>query len=146
MTAADVTVGRVQVESMEQILVRRSTNIVPPLFDGRRTISIEMSDHLPEQPAVDELELPTVLHALSDPIRLRIVRDLADRGACNCGTFAVPVAKSTLSHHLRVLREAGLTLTEPTGTQRVVSLRRADIDARFPGLLDAVLGAATVPA
>jgi DNA-binding transcriptional ArsR family regulator len=105
-----------------------------------------MSDHLPDQPAAEELELPAVLHALSDPIRLQIVRDLADAGACSCGSFAVPVAKSTLSHHLRVLREAGLTLTEPTGTQRVVSLRRADLDGRFPGLLDAVLSAAPVPA
>jgi DNA-binding transcriptional ArsR family regulator len=103
-----------------------------------------MHDHNPNQPTIEELELPAVLHALSDPIRLRIVRDLSDGGACNCGAFAVPVAKSTLSHHLRVLREAGLTLTEPSGTQRVVSLRRADLDARFPGLLDAVLGAAPV--
>jgi DNA-binding transcriptional ArsR family regulator len=109
-------------------------------------MTVEMSDTLPQQPAAEELELPAVLHALSDPIRLRIVRDLADAGACNCGSFAVPVAKSTLSHHLRVLREAGVTLTEPNGTQRVVSLRRADLDARFPGLLDAVLGAAPVPA
>src|SRR3954454_14741932 len=106
----------------------------------------EMSDHRLIQPGADELELPAVLHALSDPIRLRIVRDLSDGGACNCGAFAVPVAKSTLSHHLRVLREAGLTLTEPSGTQRVVSLRRADLDTRFPGLLDAVLAAAPVPA
>src|SRR4051794_34368096 len=105
-----------------------------------------MSEHRLPQPAAADLELATVLHALSDPVRLRIVRDLADSGACNCGSFAVPIAKSTLSHHLRVLREAGLTLTEPTGTQRVVSLRRIDIDARFPGLLDAVLGAATVTA
>src|SRR3954462_390928 len=105
-----------------------------------------MSEHTPKQPAAEELELPTVLHALSDPIRLRIVRDLSDAGACNCGSFAVPVAKSTLSHHLRVLREAGATLPEPNGPQRVVSLRRADLDSRFPGLLDAVLGAAPVPA
>ena len=105
-----------------------------------------MSDTTPKQPTVEELELPAILHALSDPIRLRIVRDLADAGACNCGAFAVPVAKSTLSHHLKVLREAGVTLTETAGTQRVVSLRRADINARFPGLLDAVLSAATVPA
>ena len=105
-----------------------------------------MTEHPLIQPAADELELASVLHALSDPIRLRIVRDLSERGACNCGTFAVPVAKSTLSHHLRVLREAGLTFTEPAGTQRVVSLRRADVDARFPGLLDAVLAAAPVPA
>jgi DNA-binding transcriptional ArsR family regulator len=109
-------------------------------------MTLEMSDHQLTHPNPDELELASVLHALSDPIRLRIVRDLSDRGACNCGTFAVPVAKSTLSHHLRVLREAGLTFTEPTGTQRVVSLRRGDLDARFPGLLDAVLGAAPVPA
>jgi DNA-binding transcriptional ArsR family regulator len=107
---------------------------------------LEMSDHHPAHPAVETLELPAVLHALSDPLRLHIVRDLSDRGACNCGTFAVPVAKSTLSHHLRVLREAGLTFTEPAGTQRVVSLRRTDLDARFPGLLDAVLAAGPVPA
>src|SRR3954470_5052773 len=105
-----------------------------------------MSDHRLVQPADVELELASVLHALSDPVRLQIVRDLSDRGACNCGTFAVPVAKSTLSHHLRVLREAGLTLTEPAGTQRVVSLRRGDLDTRFPGLLDAVLAAGPVPA
>jgi DNA-binding transcriptional ArsR family regulator len=105
-----------------------------------------MSDHRPTEPTIDELELPAVLHALSDPIRLQIVRDLEAAGSCSCGAFAVPVAKSTLSHHLRVLREAGLTLTEPSGTQRVVSLRRADVDARFPGLLDAVLSAAPVPA
>jgi DNA-binding transcriptional ArsR family regulator len=116
------------------------------MFDERRTILIDMSDHLPKQPPVEELELPAVLHALSDPIRLQIVGSLAERGACNCGTFAVPVAKSTLSHHLRVLREAGITLTEPAGTQRVVSLRRGELDERFPGLLDAVLGAAPVPA
>lgn len=109
-------------------------------------MTVEMSDHHPEQPRVDALDLPAVLHALSDPIRLRIVRDLADAGACNCGAFAVPVAKSTLSHHLRVLREAGVTDTQPSGTQRVVSLRRDDLDARFPGLLDAVLAAAPVPA
>ena len=116
------------------------------MFDGCRTITGEMSEHPVSHPPADALELPAVLHALSDPIRLQIVRSLADHGARSCGTFAVPVAKSTLSHHLRVLREAGLTLTEPTGTQRVVSLRRADLDERFPGLLDAVLGAAAVPA
>jgi DNA-binding transcriptional ArsR family regulator len=104
-----------------------------------------MSDHL-HHPAAEELELAAVLHALSDPVRLRIVRDLAGNGACNCGAFAVPVAKSTLSHHLKVLREAGVTLTEPAGTQRVVSLRADDLNARFPGLLDAVLAAAPAAA
>ena len=97
-------------------------------------------------PDAGELELAAVLHALSDPLRLDIVRMLASEGPRTCGTFTVPVAKSTLSHHFRVLREAGVTLTEPDGTQRVVSLRRADLDARFPGLLDAVLAAAPAPA
>jgi DNA-binding transcriptional ArsR family regulator len=97
-------------------------------------------------PATEELDLATVLHALSDPLRLSIVRDLAEAGSCSCGAFAVPVAKSTLSHHLKVLREAGVTLTEPTGTQRVVSLRTEDLNARFPGLLDAVLAAAPAAA
>jgi DNA-binding transcriptional ArsR family regulator len=101
-----------------------------------------MTDTHLAHPRVEDLELPAVLHALSDPIRLRIVRDLADGGACNCGTFTVPVAKSTLSHHLRVLRDAGVTYTEPVGTSRIVSLRREDLDGRFPGLLDAVLAAA----
>src|SRR5205085_6059795 len=91
-------------------------------------------------PAAGELELAAVLHALSDPVRLRIVRSLAEEGPRTCGTFEVGVAKSTLSHHFRVLREAGVTLTEPDGTQRVVSLRRDDLEARFPGLLDAILG------
>jgi DNA-binding transcriptional ArsR family regulator len=97
-------------------------------------------------PATEELELAAVLHALSDPVRLQIVRDLAGAGSCNCGAFAVPVAKSTLSHHLKVLREAGVTLTETAGTQRVVSLRNGDLDSRFPGLLDAVLAAAPAAA
>jgi DNA-binding transcriptional ArsR family regulator len=100
-----------------------------------------MSDQL-RHPTAEELELTAVLHALSDPIRLGIVRSLNDAGACNCGSFSVPVAKSTLSHHLRVLREAGVTLTTPDGTARVVSLRAEDLDARFPGLLEAVLAAA----
>jgi DNA-binding transcriptional ArsR family regulator len=99
--------------------------------------------HLVTHPPAAELELAAVLHALSDPVRLRIVRSLAVEGPRTCGTFDVPVAKSTLSHHFRVLREAGVTLTEPDGTQRVVSLRSDDLNERFPGLLSAVLGART---
>jgi DNA-binding transcriptional ArsR family regulator len=134
------------VEVMERILVRRSTNIVARLFDISRTMAFAMSENHLVHPRTEDLELPAVLHALSDPVRLQIVRALSDHGACNCGTFAVPVAKSTLSHHLKVLRDAGLTFTEPAGTARVVSLRREDLAARFPGLLDAVLTAAPAAA
>lgn len=82
-----------------------------------------------------------VLHALSDPVRLAIVRSIAAQGAQPCGTFSLPVAKSTASHHFRVLREAGVISVQPEGTQYINSLRRDDLDARFPGLLDAVLHA-----
>ena len=91
------------------------------------------------EPAAEALELPKVLHALSDPVRLDVVRQLAAGSECRCGTMGAPVSKSTLSHHLKTLREAGLTRTRPDGTTRYVSLRRDDLDERFPGLLDAVL-------
>lgn len=94
-----------------------------------------------EEPAATALELPAILHALSDPARLAIVAALAAEGERRCGTFELGLSKATRSHHLRVLREAGLTRTRAEGTQRLVSLRRGEIDERFPGLLDAVLGA-----
>ncbi len=93
-------------------------------------------------PASAEIELPAVMGALSDPVRVAIVRTLAAEGECICGTLDVGVAKATRSHHLRVLREAGLTRTRVDGARRHVSLRRDDLDARFPGLLDALLAAA----
>ncbi len=90
-------------------------------------------------PVAEQLSLPGVLHALSDPVRLEIVRALAGSIETSCGEIGVPVSKSTLSHHLKVLRDAGLTQTRAEGVHRFVSLRAADIDARFPGLLDCVL-------
>lgn len=93
-------------------------------------------------PSITEVELPDVLHALSDPVRLEIVRHLARRPNQNCGSLEPGVAKSTLSHHLKVLREAGLIYTEADGTQRLLSLRANELDARFPGLLDSVLHSA----
>jgi len=91
-------------------------------------------------PATEDLELPTVLHALSDPQRLRIVRKLsADPEPRPCGGFDVNVSKSTCTHHFRVLREAGVIEQQQLGTARLNSLRRDDLDRRFPGLLDAVL-------
>jgi DNA-binding transcriptional ArsR family regulator len=89
-------------------------------------------------------DLTTVLQALADPVRIAIVRSLAETdGARACGSFYLPVTKSTLSHHFRVLREAGLIEQRCEGTRKLTSLRRADVDAVYPGLLDSVLRAVT---
>ena len=82
-----------------------------------------------------------MLHALSDPARLAIVRSLAKGDECTCGTFDLGLSKPTLSHHFRVLREAGVVRTRPEGRKRMLSLRDDELEARFPGLLDAVLSA-----
>jgi DNA-binding transcriptional ArsR family regulator len=92
-----------------------------------------------EQPAIQEVELPGVLHALSDPARLEIVRGLAADGERQCGSFDLGLTKATRSHHFKVLREAGLTNTRLAGTARYVTLRRDELDAKFPGLVEAVL-------
>jgi DNA-binding transcriptional ArsR family regulator len=95
-------------------------------------------------PARHEIELAAVLHALSDPMRLRIVAGLAVEDKRTCKSFNLPVTKSTCTHHFRVLREAGVIRQRVEGTTRLSSLRRQDLDARFPGLLDSVLQAAEV--
>ncbi len=92
-------------------------------------------------PPRDSLSLSRVLYALSDPVRLTIVKSIAAQGEQACGTFGLPVAKSTASHHFRVLREAGVIQMRAEGTQYMNSLRREDLDSRFPGLLDAILTA-----
>ncbi|HEX5895080.1 MAG TPA: helix-turn-helix domain-containing protein [Thermoleophilaceae bacterium] len=95
-----------------------------------------------DQPAREDIDLGAVLHALSDPIRLEIVAALDSRAeACPTGSFEVPVSKSTCTHHFRVLREAGVVRQRREGTARLNTLRRDDLEARFPGLLDAVLDA-----
>jgi DNA-binding transcriptional ArsR family regulator len=94
------------------------------------------------QPTADAICLPGIMAALSDPVRVQIVRELAGQGEMSCGRLELGIAKATRSHHLRVLREAGLTHTRAEGTRRFVSLRREELDARFPGLLPAVLAAA----
>jgi DNA-binding transcriptional ArsR family regulator len=93
-------------------------------------------------PQRDELDLAAVLHALSDPVRLEIVAGLADGDERACGSFDVGVTKSTCTHHFRVLREAGLIRQRQQGTMRLNSLRRDDLEARFPGLLGTILKAA----
>jgi DNA-binding transcriptional ArsR family regulator len=96
-------------------------------------------------PTRDELSMTDVLHALSDPQRLSVVRCLAeDPTPRRCGSFDLDITKSTLTHHFRVLREAGVIDQREEGTARLNSLRRNDLDERFPGLLDAVLDAAPI--
>ena len=98
-------------------------------------------------PDRDEIELPEVLHALSDPHRLEIVRTLAEEAEPRpCGTMSLGLSKSTMTHHFRTLREAGVIEQRREGTARLTSLRRDDLDARFPGLLDAVLSSNAVHA
>ena len=92
-------------------------------------------------PQREEIRIEGVLQALADPIRLRIVREIADRGEMACGVLDLPVSKSTLTHHYRVLREAGVIHQQPVGTSKVNTLRRDDLDALFPGLLTGVLSA-----
>jgi DNA-binding transcriptional ArsR family regulator len=97
-------------------------------------------------PPREDIELPAVLHALSDPQRLRIVRELSvDPEPRSCGSFDLGVSKSTCTHHFRVLREAGVVSQWLLGTAKLTTLRREDLDARFPGLLDAVLASASEP-
>jgi len=84
-----------------------------------------------------------VLHALSDPVRLRIVAELArGDGECTCGSIDLPVTKSTCTHHFKVLREAGVIKQRQVGTTRLNTLRREDLESRFPGLLETILTAA----
>ncbi|MFI7445385.1 ArsR/SmtB family transcription factor [Nonomuraea indica] len=89
-----------------------------------------------------EVSLQAALDALGDPVRRRIVRELAEVPDWSrpCGTFThLPVAKSTLSHHFAVLRDAGLLEQRDEGSRRLNRLRRAEFDSRFPGLLSLVL-------
>ncbi|THA61077.1 transcriptional regulator [Streptomyces sp. A0958] len=98
-------------------------------------------------PAREEIRLEAVLHALSDPVRLSVVRELAaaeDELTCSC--FVLPVTKSTTTHHFRVLRESGIVRQTYRGTAKMNGLRRDDLEALFPGLLAGILEAAALQA
>jgi len=100
----------------------------------------------PHHPAREQIELPMVLDCLSDPIRLAIVYQLARQervsSELRCGDFNGLSGKSNLAYHFARLRECGVMQTRVAGTNRFMRLRREDLDARFPGLLDAVLSSA----
>ncbi|MGO4109217.1 ArsR/SmtB family transcription factor [Paenibacillus sp. YAF4_2] len=91
------------------------------------------------QPQTSEIRLSTVLHALSDPRRLQIVLSLQDQKEQNCTIYHDLMPKSTLTHHLKVLREAGVTKVRIEGTQHFYSLRTDDLEQIFPGLMISVL-------
>jgi DNA-binding transcriptional ArsR family regulator len=91
-------------------------------------------------PGRDEIDLLDILHALSDPTRMKIAQTLLESPERACGTFDVDVAPSTLSHHFRVLREAGVIRQREDGNRRWTSLRHEDLQERFPGLLGQIVG------
>jgi DNA-binding transcriptional ArsR family regulator len=93
-------------------------------------------------PPTESLDLATIMRAMGDPVRLEIVRLLADGQPRLCGAIyeTLGVPNSTGSYHLRTMREAGITRARAAGTQRFISLRREDLNARFPGLIDVLVG------
>ncbi|HEX4520437.1 MAG TPA: ArsR family transcriptional regulator [Gaiellaceae bacterium] len=105
--------------------------------------------HLTEldSPPLDTVDGIAVLQALSDPVRLEIVRQLAgcpDNADLKCGQIELRVTKSTASHHFKILRAAGVIAEREQGTSKYMRLRRDELDERFPGLLDSVLRATAV--
>src|SRR5260370_37680516 len=93
----------------------------------------------------EDLFLPSILYALGDPLRLQVVAQLAmlnawdEKMACHDFLVGEMVAKSTLAFHFKVLCEVGLVRMAPQGRRVLVSLRRQDLETRFPGLLTAML-------
>lgn len=93
------------------------------------------------EPALENVAVDAVFSALADPVRLTFVRALQTGGDWVCGSdilkaAGITIGRSTLSHHLKVLREAGLIHTRVHGTRRLVALRRDELKRRFPGLLE----------
>jgi DNA-binding transcriptional ArsR family regulator len=129
------------------------------MFDQRRTYYIYRTtrksvyaegvmDDVTEPPAAD-FELPRVLAALADPHRLATIRFIARNGESWCSRVmqgaGLEMSKSTFSHHLRILCEAGIVTKRIQGTKSYMCLRKDDLDSRFPGLLDSILSADAEP-
>ena len=90
------------------------------------------------------VDILTVLHALSDPVRLEIVRQLSMKcpdSDMPCGQITLPVGKSTATHHFKMLLSAGVIAERGEGTRKYLHLRKDELDKRFPGLIDSVLNA-----
>ncbi|MEV6412421.1 helix-turn-helix domain-containing protein [Kribbella sp. NPDC051718] len=100
----------------------------------------------PHHPAREQIRLEDVLAALGNPLRMTVLQVLANGGEYPCGAIVEGVSKSTLTHHWRVLRESGVINQRASGRELLLSLRRDDLDARFPGLLTTILAAHQQPA
>ncbi|GAC70854.1 ArsR/SmtB family transcription factor [Gordonia soli] len=101
-------------------------------------VDSRIGDHLP----ASDITLQGVLDALADPVRRTIVRELAESGQqLSCGVFDIDVSVSTRTHHFKVLRQAGIIRQRYEGTVKLNELRRADLDAAVPGLVEAIVGA-----
>jgi DNA-binding transcriptional ArsR family regulator len=98
------------------------------------------------EPAAADFQLPRILAALADPHRLATVQYVARHGESWCTQVmqeaGLAMSKSTFSHHLRILREAGLVTKRHAGAKGYTRLRKDDLDSRFPGLMDAIIDAA----
>ncbi|WP_414148475.1 ArsR/SmtB family transcription factor [Erwinia sp. BNK-24-b] len=99
-----------------------------------------MMKHHPNR---EQLRLDSILAALGHPVRMSVVKVLADGKEHTCGSLLKGISKSTLTHHWRTLRDGGIIWQIPSGRENLLSLRREDLDSRFPGLLDSFLKAAT---
>ena len=101
------------------------------------------------EPATEDFQLSRVLGALADPHRLAAVRFVASNGESWCSQViqeaGLGTSKSTFSHHLRILREAGIVTKRIQGAKGYMSLRKNDLDRRFPGLIDSILSADSEP-
>ena len=102
-------------------------------------------------PAISDVPLESILHALSDPVRVEIFADIEKQhSAENCSTFLTvgdkQIPKSTLSHHFKVLREAGLIRSERRGTEMINFSRCKEVDTRFPGLISSIVRAHEIQA
>lgn len=96
-------------------------------------------------PSLNDIKIEQVLFALSDPIRLQITQRLYKYGEQSCTTFEDLGLKSNLSHHYRTLREYGIVFVRPDGRHSYMSLRKKELDSRFPGLLDSIVKATRQP-
>lgn len=100
-------------------------------------------------PAVEDVTVEGILHALSDPTRIAIFSKIAGSGcSTNCSSYLTvsekEIPKSTLSQHFKLLRDAGLIRSERVGVEMQNTSRCTELDKRFPGLIAAIVNALAV--